>query len=320
MEQRRNNPLAASLGLGTSRPAILSPDQIEHLLADADVNSAMARMAKPMRRQSSVISNNDHPPNQQPPASAPSTTTSFITSPSAAAPNSTTFAVSPPPLARPYLVTAPPALTGDDWHGRDRATSVSSSINTTTTAAGTPHRNVTPYNRRRTLSTAASENSDGGHVPFTHYGPAVVPGDSDIDEEPIVVDKDDIVDEPPAEDTEKDKDKDRTATATPINGGDTTPVPVYEVKDDVKTKDDVRIKEDKARRRISGMFGLRKKRDPSPPPVALAHAQVHAHASKKRAADPAPERQRDREAEMRRAEQERREEEAAQGELTSRQR
>lgn len=301
MAQRRNNPLTASLGLGTSRPAILSPDQIEQLLADTDVNSAMARMAKPMRRQTSLTPN-DPPPQQSPSATSSST----FTSPTL--PTSNTSVPTSPPLTRPYLATAPPALTNGEWQGRERGISVSSSI-ATSTAAGTPLSNVTPYNnatrRPRALSVATSENSDGGHIPFTHYVPPALLEDSDIEEQPV--DKAEEMNKEPSR-----HDLDRTATTTPNNGGDQTPIPINDPKDD-------RAKEEKARHRISGLFGLRsKKRDMSPPPPAtLMHMHAAALAQtaqpKKRAAG--PERPRDREAEMRRAEQERREEEAAQGEL-----
>ncbi|CAK9784531.1 hypothetical protein CC85DRAFT_326046 [Cutaneotrichosporon oleaginosum] len=287
MEQRRGNPLATSLGLGPSRPVILSPDQIENLLGDADFNSAKARMAKPMRRQSSITSND--PPQQQQ-FTPPTTSTSTFP------PHPSITVITPPPLSRPYLVTAPPALTNGDWAGRDRATSVSSSVGAST-VAGTPHRNVTPLNTRRRALSTATLDSDGGHIPFTHHVPAVLLEDDDDDIEDHESPLEDLATQTAAPQA----DVDSTTTATQNNSGDTTPMAHNQLDD--------RTQDPKARRRISGLFGLRgRKRDMSPPPPAtLTHVRSAPPLAKKRTE--ASDRTRDRDAEMRRAELARREEE-----------
>ncbi|BEJ12394.1 hypothetical protein CspHIS471_0208540 [Cutaneotrichosporon sp. HIS471] len=295
-QQQRGNSLVTKWGHGPQRPIVLSADQIENLLGgDDDFSSAKARMAKHPRRQSSFTSIDPPqlPPSQSQPTSTPQTTSSSTFLP----PNPPSFGITPPPLSRPYLVTAPPALTNGDWAGRDRSLSISSSVGTSA-AAGTPLRIVTPHHTRRRALSTATLDSDGGHIPFTHHVPAVLPEDDDD------IEDQELVPEDTGEVTDTRVDVDRTATATPNNGGEATPMlaSLSPIVDD-------RTHDPKARRRISGLFGLRgRKRDISPPPPpTLTLLQATQPPTKKRAES--DDRTRDRDAEMRRAELARREEE-----------
>lgn len=193
---------------------------------------------------------------------------------------------SPPMTAKPFLVSAPPPLTNGDWEGRHRGSSVSSSI-----ATPTPLRNVTPAAPSRRQRTFSVSDSDGGHVPFTHHVPPTQPQpESDIDEGDETVPAAPVETEPPAE---------MEQLPPPIV---TTATPVSDTKGKDKEKD---------KKRISGLFSLRKKphRTLSPPPTTspsrhLAPSPRH---------DPEAGALREREAEMRLAEQERREDELSQG-------
>lgn len=256
LPETRRNPLAESLGLGVaSRQVVLSPDQIQDLLSDVDVSSAMQMMAKPLRRQSSVVEGGSGTAPPPPPKA------------------------SPPMASRPFLVSAPPPLTTGDWVGRDRGISVSSSV-------ATPLRNVTPagpIRRPRTMSMATSD-SDGGHVPFTHHvAPNPPPqAESDIEE------ADETMLAPPVD-----------LDAPPVSP---QPVPIDNTAPASPKRD---------KKRISGLFNLRKKpRQSSPPPTPRQRVPSPHHEGAAVVV------QRDREAEQRRAEAERREEELAQGELT----
>ncbi|GMK55100.1 hypothetical protein CspeluHIS016_0201560 [Cutaneotrichosporon spelunceum] len=291
-QRRMGNPLATSLGLGPSRPAVLSPDQIENLLGDDDFNSAKARMAKAARRPSLFIPVDPQQQQPQPISNPPTASSSTLPT------NPSSIAIPPPPPSRPYLVTAPPPLTNGDWAGRDRSTSVSSSVGPGN-AAGTPIRIVPPhYTRRRALSTTTLD-SEGGHIPFTHHVPAVLIEDDDDDDD---IETQELVPEITGETTDTHAELGRTVTATTNNSSEATPmsVPLLQQGDD-------RGNEHRARRRISELFGLRgRKRDLSPPPPdTLTHVQA-AQPQAKKLADSG---ERMRNAEMRRAELARREEE-----------
>lgn len=288
------NRLQASLGLGAApREVVLTADQIQDLLGDADVSSAIQLMRpKPPRRQSSSVSA-DHPP-----LHASASSSSNAAAAGHHAPDS-----SPPTISRPYLVSAPPALTNGDWHGRDRTVSVSSSM------VSTPQRNVTPLVGRRRHSSLVLPSDEGGHVPFTHHvtqpppETAIEEEDDDDDDDEydnmdnsvVLVDRDDASDAPPS--TVRSAD-------SPVNSlSHASTVP----------KD-----HDRGKRRISSLFGLgRKKHDPTPAP-----APAPLPAQQQRTRPPSPPRQAEREARksnrdqaMRLAEQERRNQELEQGEL-----
>ncbi|BEJ05039.1 hypothetical protein CcaverHIS641_0208560 [Cutaneotrichosporon cavernicola] len=297
-QQQRGNSLVTKWGHGPQPPIVLSADQIENLLGgDDDFSSAKARMTKHARRQSSFTSIDPPqlPLSQPQPTSTPQTTSSstFLQNPPS-------FGITPPPLSRPYLVTAPPALTNGEWAGRDRSVSISSSVGTST-AAGTPLRIVTPHHTRRRALSTVTLDSDGGHIPFTHHVPAVLPEDDDDDDD---IEEQELVPEDTGEVTDTRVDVDRTATATPNNGGEATPMLAS-----LSPMVEDRTHDQKARRRISGLFSLRgRKRDISPPPPATLPLLQATHPPVKKRAE-SDDRTRDRDAEMRRAELARREEE-----------
>ncbi|KAL7425047.1 hypothetical protein Q5752_000735 [Cryptotrichosporon argae] len=161
--------LAASLGLlADPREATLSPEQINELVNDSSVASALRLMGNPPvrpRRVSHVLD------------AAISPTTS-----------------SPAPSA-PFLATAPPALLSGDGagHARDRTVSVSSSVappprkRQSLVPAATPVSPIVPgaqpSPRRRRESSAATLDGEGGHVPFTHHVQPILSEDEHTDAE-----------------------------------------------------------------------------------------------------------------------------------------
>ncbi|KAL1411099.1 hypothetical protein Q8F55_002049 [Vanrija albida] len=236
-QHHRPSPLTLSLGLGSLRnEAVLSSDQIQALLNDADVSSAIQLMSStpPSRAHRQSIAT------PIPDASHSATATSQPSQ-----------AVDLPEVSKPYLVSAPPALTGGgpDWGGRDRdrSPSISSSA-----VAPSPMRNVTPATggRRRTMSNAT--DSDGGHIAFTHHVPPIPAGDTDIEE----ASEDDIAHSDNLASAHFSANDDVSTPKTPDMSA-----PTPQAKDETTS-----------RRRISGFFNLGKKRAPSPnqaPPERL---------------------------------------------------
>lgn len=293
-QHHKPSPLTLSLGLGSLRnEAVLSSDQIQALLQDADVSSAIQLMSNAppssrAHRQSIIAPSPDvsHSATTQPPTS------------------STTVEL--PPVSKPYLVSAPPALTsgGADWGGRDRSPSISSTV------APSPMRNVTPATtgRRRALSNATlGGDSDGGHIPFTHHVPPIPAGDTDIEEA--------------SEGDIGHSDNPTSAHFSANEGGLSTPKTPDMSAVPPKAKDD-----SGSRRRISGFFNRGKKRASSPnqaPPERLERlappASSPAPTPARRHVETQALRQKmDRDAEMKNAERARRQQEQLQGESRAR--
>lgn len=93
----------------------------------------------------------------------------------------------PIPRTEPFLVSAPPALTGPD--GRDRAISISSTV-AQSPRDGRARTSVdstgeVSARRRRASSHISRAYVEGGHVPFTHHVPVVtVDEDESVDDIP----------------------------------------------------------------------------------------------------------------------------------------
>ncbi|ORY34806.1 hypothetical protein BCR39DRAFT_556311 [Naematelia encephala] len=179
-ERERPRGLAASLGLdGGFKDAALSPgasqlyvlalmsEQIHNLLADSDVATAMRLMSSHLTPRPSI-----------PDASALSPPPTRSNTPA------------PPQHAEPFIVSAPPPLTGES-HIRERTDSVASTIahvnwdSSPKRASWDSDMNDKQVAKpRRSDSIAAPE---AGHIPFTHHVPVVeVESESDQEEpEPL---------------------------------------------------------------------------------------------------------------------------------------
>ncbi|WWC92744.1 uncharacterized protein L201_007703 [Kwoniella dendrophila CBS 6074] len=168
----KSGDLASSLGLGIGgmQDMALNPEQLRNLLSDSDISSALRLMNSPHVPASRPANVNDwsnsvffSPPNTRPPSPGHEQ----------------------PKHHSPYLVSAPPALTTSDNHGRGRTMSVASSVAPPlhSTWGSSPRQRhsmeshaspeLSAIHRRRASSKAGmlSENQGGGHVPFTHHLP-----------------------------------------------------------------------------------------------------------------------------------------------------
>lgn len=291
---RQGNTLTASLGLGQSpQQQILSPDQLQDLLGNADLASALQLMAPPAAAPVSRIFPAAHEPLQ--PALG------HEAEPEEAEASS---------LPRPFLVSAPPALTNGEWPGRPRAAS-----NTSSLVVQGPSRLSGP--RHRTVSGTTSIDSDG----MPQASSSLMHSEGNIDErreEEEEQQRDDYGYEFPGNEEVQQQQQPASNhhSAAPSSAN-----PDEGVSEAPRTVKPLRVKE---RHRISSFFGLRKKekdkahaesslpdsvrQQPTPVP-APSHSDPPQHleaAAAPRRIDP--------EEQMRLAEQQRREEELAQGE------
>ncbi|KAK8849639.1 hypothetical protein IAR55_004974 [Kwoniella newhampshirensis] len=281
---KRTDNLAASLGLGIGgiKEMALSPDQIHDLLNDSDLAYALR------------IMNNNQLSTPRPPL--------FLDdSPYFSPPNTRPTSPSPEatPHFSPYLVSAPPALTGSEAHGRQRTVSMSSSIGPpmqSTWGASPRHRSsfdtsseAYAHGRARAASRVSmSPNDFGGHVPFTHHVPI-----AQVEEEVSDNATQSLPDEAPS---------------TPAS--ETEPV-IAKPAETLQTKKGVKEKKG----RLSQLFHLGKRKgaetvisEPQPKDGYMEH-RAETQKSEEYAKAKA---QLEREAEMRRLEQERRADELAQ--------
>lgn len=299
--QPRKRAFGASLGLGAApREVVLSPDQLQNLLKNVDVSTAIHRMsAPPLRRVSTV--NRDTSPSRRDTLVPPSPT------PDRDLPS---YQSSPPQINKPFLVSAPPALTSGDWSGRIRSDSNASSTEPTMSRNITP--STGPPSRIRTSSLSSipdREHDSSIAIPAVSPIPA---GASDEEEAFDLGSFGADADARPGADVNGSAENKAAAGGLPpagdneiqplidrdLNGASPVPSP---------TPHHLKESSSGNRRRISGLFGtIRRKREPSPPPQLAADR----HATPMRT--PTPEKP-SREQEMRMAEIERREEELVQG-------
>ncbi|OCF43808.1 hypothetical protein I317_02250 [Kwoniella heveanensis CBS 569] len=279
---KRQDELAASLGLGIggTQDMALSPDQLFNLLSDSDVSSALRMMNSP------------HVPATRPPHLNEWSNSAFFSPPSTR-PGSP--GIGPPKQTSPYLVSAPPALTKTEGHGRERTMSVASSVAPpvhstwhssprlrTSSDAQSPPETFGTARRRASSKAGLMADGQGGHIPFTHHVPmvAVEDHDTDADSVPAAESLPAIVEDTPS------------PARTPVGG----------------------IKGEKEKRgRLSGLFhlGKRKSIDAGLPEVLTSHKDHKTDAQK--AEEKARDRERyEKDLERRRLEQERRDEELAQ--------
>ncbi|WWD20266.1 hypothetical protein CI109_104742 [Kwoniella shandongensis] len=287
MSKRPDN-LAASLGLGIGgiKEMALSADQIHDLLKDSDLASALR------------IMNTNHLTTPRPPLLPDPGSSNFFSPPNT---RPTTPSPDATPHISPYLVSAPPALTGEP-HGRERTASIASSIGPPmrTTWGSSPRHRASfdspgesfAQGRARAASRASMSPDDiGGHIPFTHHIPiAQVDEERETDEESHSVEvQDDVPTAMPSE-TEP-------ATAKPIGS---------------KT---ARTGSKEKKGRLSQLFhlGKRKGSDIIVPELQPRDRPKEQRLEKHRSEEHAKEKAKlDKEAEMRRLEQERRADELAQ--------
>ncbi|WVQ95991.1 hypothetical protein IAU59_003091 [Kwoniella sp. CBS 9459] len=282
---QRQDGLAASLGLGlsTAQDMALSPDQLFSLLSDSDVSSALRMMNSP------------HVPATRPPHLNEWSNSAFF-SPPTTRPGSP--GIESPKHTSPYLVSAPPALTKSEGHGRERTMSVASSVAPpihstwnssprlrTSSDAQPPPEGFGNARRRASSKAGMVQDGQGGHVPFTHHVPMVAVEDQDTDD----------------------------ASATPTENlpaiSEDAPAPARTPVDGIKAK-----KSEKEKRgRLSGLFhlGKRKSIEAGVPEALTTHKDHKTDAQK--AEEKARDRERyEKDLERRRLEQERRDEELAQ--------
>ncbi|WWC95775.1 hypothetical protein V866_002641 [Kwoniella sp. B9012] len=290
--KKKQGDLAASLGLGIGgmQDMALNPEQLRNLLSDSDVSSALRLMNSPHAPASRPANLNEwsnsvffSPPNTRP------------TSPGA----------DQPTHRSPYLVSAPPALTSSDNHGRERTMSVASTIAppTRSTWGSSPRQRqsidshpspeIQNANRRRASSKGGLlSDGQGGHVPFTHHLP--VPS---VDEGSPEHELDDVSEVLPA-----------------ITENDSAVLPSMPTIQSDKSSKDGKEKEKEKKNRLSDIFHIGKKRSADVPPKH-DHNLLHKdhRTDKQKEEDKLRERERyERDVERRRLEQERRDEELAQ--------
>lgn len=283
---------------------MLIADQINNLLSDSDVASALR-----MLHSGGTTSLTPHYP-----VTHPTPSLSSASGPSRPA--------SPPqkPKPEPYIVHAPPALLQDDQDRRDRAASVASTIaprrerNISISSSIAPARERSSWTTRQPPTIAekpagraragSRADYDGGHVPFTHHLPT-----AQIDEDARSVAT-----------TE-------TAPGTQENGsanGDHAP---HRESTGLGVKE--KRKEGMPKSRLSQLFHLKKKKSSDSIPSERSHRLQTPHIThaaidearhklvKERPARRESE-DTDRDIERRRIEKERREAELAQGESDTR--
>ncbi|WVR08103.1 hypothetical protein IAU60_005149 [Kwoniella sp. DSM 27419] len=286
--EKKLDSLASSLGLGLagSRDMALTSDQLYSLLSDSDVSSALRMM------------NTAHAPASRPPQMNDWNNSVFF-SPPITRQASPITAGSAPKSTSPYLVSAPPALTKSEDHGRERTMSVASSVAppTRSTWGSTPTRDrrksdaVSPTigfeaSRRRASSKAGLMDGQGGHIPFTHHVTAAQADEGDTDTETGTVNPD-------------------LATLEEVDSGP-------QVIESGPAKD-TGPKEKERKGRFSGLFSKGKKRATEVHiPEPLHHQKEH-KSDRQKAEEKAREKERyEKDLERRRLEQERRDEELAQ--------
>jgi hypothetical protein len=349
-QQQRDSPAARkqrafgnSLGLGAApREAALSPDQIQDLLADFDVSIAIQRMNAPIatRRVSTIQ------PAHTPRDRSPSRHASAEAPPKAGAAAGTPAEESPQPFTKPYLVSAPPALTSGDWHGRDRTVSVSSSI--------APTRTFSPQSSLLRPPSASfdaeSEEREraANAVGFTAHGVSPIPAvDSEAENENAdpfgferavtAADTSAAAQPPPLSASTRADSKSSMPVSRPIptlvdstasaasaaSAATAATVATTALASSTATQSPAKTDKDKdgGRRRISGLFGLRRSKhgvsSPAPTPAPSTPPPAAPAQLLKSSASPAPTPPRlTREQEMRIAEQERRGQEMVQGKLS----
>ncbi|OCF73256.1 hypothetical protein I204_06487 [Kwoniella mangroviensis CBS 8886] len=290
--KKKQGDLAASLGLGIGgmQDMALNPEQLRNLLSDSDVSSALRLMNSPHAPATRPANLNEwsnsvffSPPNTRP------------TSPGA----------DQPTHRSPYLVSAPPALTSSDNHGRERTMSVASTIAppTRSTWGSSPRQRqsidshpspeIQTANRRRaSLKGGLLSDGQGGHVPFTHHLP--VPS---VDEGSPEHELDDVSEVLPA-----------------IMENDSAVLPSMPTIQSDKSSKDGKEKEKEKKNRLSNIFHIGKKKSADVPPKH-DHNLLHKdhRTDKQKEEDKLRERERyERDVERRRLEQERRDEELAQ--------
>lgn len=305
-ESQLGNPLTASLGLGPApREAILSADQLQDLLGNADVASALHLMSPHHSaagpRQKPLSAPDAHEPLQSAlyPDQEPRPQEDAVTSP-----------------PKPFLVSAPPALTNGEWPGRSRAPSTASSF-VGPSSYGTYGLNRWSAPRHRTVSGSTSVDSD-----TMRHSTGKLQGDDDIYERREEEEEQDnevyTVRDGGAEQEQGQLPQQPHLLSDPQ---DQTVPPSRPSADEgaVETPLPVKPLPVKERHRISSFFGLRKKdKAPSSPPNSVRNEPrpVPGHplnAPPRRLEEAAPPPRFDPEEEMRRAEQLRRAEELAQG-------
>ncbi|WVW86993.1 hypothetical protein I302_109049 [Kwoniella bestiolae CBS 10118] len=287
---KKRGDLAASLGLGIGgvQDMALNPEQLRNLLSDSDVSSALRLMNSP------------HAPASRP-ANLNDWSNSVFFSPPTTRPTSP--GAEQPTHRSPYLVSAPPALTSSDNHGRERTMSVASTVAppTRSTWGSSPRQRqsidshpspeMQALHRRRASSKAGMmSDGQGGHVPFTHHLP--VPS---VDEGSPEQELDDVSDGLPA-----------------ITENDSTALP--SLAPTVSDKSSKEGKEKEKKSRLSNIFHIGKKKAPEAPNKHDHHLLHKDHRTdKQKEEDKAREREKyERDVERRRLEQERRDEELAQ--------
>lgn len=295
----QGNPLTASLGLNQApQQQILTPDQLQDLLGNADLASALQLMSPAPAASASRGLPAAFPPAHEPPQPAPG---------SEPEPSEDAIATS---LPRPFLVSAPPALTNGEWPGRPRAPSTASSfLGPSSFGTHGPSRLAGP--RHRTVSASTSVDSD--NVP--PVSSSQMQSDDNIDEcrEEEEQQDDDVYVVPELDEAQQQQSPShhpRHALPAPANADES----VSETPPTVKPS---HVKE---RNRISSFFGLRKKDKVLSSPPASVRTQPTSLPGPPSNDPPrhleaaAITRRIDPEEQMRRAEQQRREEELAQGE------
>ncbi|WVF68452.1 hypothetical protein IAT40_003218 [Kwoniella sp. CBS 6097] len=281
----RQDGLAASLGLGLGgvQDMALSPDQLFNLLSDSDVSSALRMMNSP------------HVPASRPPHLNEWSNSAFF-SPPTTRPGSP--GIEPPKHTSPYLVSAPPALTKSEGHGRERTMSVASSVAPpvhsswnssprlrTSSDAQPPTESFGNARRRASSKAGLTADGQGGHIPFTHHVPTVAVDDQDTDGAIA----------PPTESLPAIKEDTPSPARTSIEG--------------LKPKN----KEKEKRGRLSGLFHLGKRKSIDAGMSEVLTPQKDHKTDAQKAEEKARDKERyEKDVERRRLEQERRDEELAQ--------
>nr|XP_018260369.1 uncharacterized protein I303_07287 [Kwoniella dejecticola CBS 10117]OBR82527.1 hypothetical protein I303_07287 [Kwoniella dejecticola CBS 10117] len=290
----RTDDLAASLGLGIGgiQDMALNPDQLRNLLSDSDVSSALR------------LINSPHAPASRP-TNVNEWSNSVFFSPPTTTPNSPRTEDGPSHRS-PYLVSAPPALTQADAHGRERTMSVASSVAPAihSTWGSSPRQrqsidshpspDMQALSRRRASSKAGLPADGQGHIPFTHHLP--IP---QVDEGSPDGEMDDI-----------------SETLPPINEQEPHLVPSRIPSQSDKSSKDGKEKAKEKKGRLSSIFHIgSKKKAVEPTPSKHEHHLLHKDhkTDQQKEEEKAREREKyEKDVERRRLEQERRDEELAQ--------
>ncbi|WVQ75100.1 hypothetical protein IAR50_004709 [Cryptococcus sp. DSM 104548] len=277
--ESRSDLFAESLGLGGSqaKDLALNTDQIHSLFGDTDLASAIRIM------------------NSGQLASPRSSLANAIPSVPHKAVNAEY------PHASPFLVSAPPPLIQDSGpSGRDRASSIASTIATTPHLRSTwsPHQpafDASDVSRRRSNSRTSIAEPLGGHTPFTHHVQAM----PQMEEEPS---------------------DDENGLAVPQQDPSRLEVenPAFSDEGSVGQKDKDKKKSKKGLGSLFKLGGRRSSEAADPAPMERRasenhHAIIHKSDTRKTADEHARDKEaKEREAEMRRIELEKRQEEIMQ--------